>query len=270
MKLSDFDTTNVGRNMKLHSILFSSKGFERSSNEDNFCFDSKINNTQNDIFLESFSQKTDSFAVFDGMGGLSDGYNASRISAQLFSEGFSSSEKMSVAYLSNLYNMANNSLCNYMLDKKSTRIGTTVVTLSIYENKVIYSNIGDSKLYRIRDKKLTQLSKDHTEIQFLLSEGFISSDQAKTHPSKNKLTQHLGIFSNEFQIDPFIEEESTVEGDIYILATDGVTNYFENEDLLILFESLDNKIVSDKIIEIVLNNGASDNFTFIIVKLEEV
>jgi PPM family protein phosphatase len=253
--------------MNIFSILYSSKGSLRSLNEDNFCFDNRTNDVHDDIRLELFCIEGGNFAVFDGMGGLSDGYIASSISAQIFSEGFLSFKEISNFHLSNLYIKANDSLCKYMFERNSTRVGTTVVTLSINNNGIIYSNIGDSKLYRIRNQEITQLTTDHTEIQFLLSEGFITADQAKSHPSKNKLTQHLGIFPNEFQIDPYIAEDSTEEGDIFILATDGVTNYFDNGKFLSIFEFTDLKGARDKIIDIVLKGGASDNFTFIIVKV---
>jgi serine/threonine protein phosphatase PrpC len=253
--------------MNLFSVLFSSRGITRSFNEDNFYFNSRINDTQDDVYLEFSSPKGENFAVFDGMGGLSEGITASRVSAQVFSEITSNLSITTKEDIINFYHQANNELCVLMTENKMTRIGSTVVTLSINHDNVVYSNLGDSKLFRVRNHEITHLSIDHTEIQFLLTEGFITLEQAKDHPSKNKLTQHLGIFPSEFQIDPYVVIDKVQLNDIYILASDGLTNYLSANEILSLVDTLSLSEATDEMKRIVFESGASDNFTFIIVKV---
>lgn len=266
-----FSVYSEGNYMKLESILVSNTGLVRTSNEDNFVYFGKFNtDTSNDIqyLNKSCLTLSISFSIFDGMGGMNNGRKASFIAASEFLKYNFNAHLTNISICIEDYYMRTNKLiCEFIRNNVMTRMGTTVVTLHFYENKVVFSNLGDSRLYLIRGNKLIQLSQDHSETGFLFREGLITEEQSNNHPGANKLTQHLGIFPEEFIIEPFIDSKDCFVNDIYVLATDGLTSYCSKNDILDFCISSDIEEASDRMRQKVIENGAPDNFTYIIIKV---
>lgn len=93
-------------------------------------------------------------------------------------------------------------------------------------------NVGDSRVYFFRSGVLHQITRDHSKSQRLVSMGILTEEEARNHPSKHELTQHLGIFPEEMLIDPEFSDPLDVHpGDLFLLCSDGLTDMVDDGKL---------------------------------------
>ena len=105
----------------------------------------------------------------------------------------------------------------------------------------------------------------------LINQGFVSINDAKKHPARHVLTQHLGIFPDEMAIEPFCAEPiKTENGDIFLLCSDGLTDTLSDNDLLeITNDGSDLEYKANTLIESAINTGSRDNITVILVEISD-
>ncbi len=144
-------------------------------------------------------------------------------------------------------------------------MGTTVVVVLFYDNRFTVAHVGDSRLYRLRDHKLEQITRDHSLMQELIDRGFYTPEQARKSLNKNLVTRAIGIDS-KVQVD--IQEDIAMPGDIYLLCSDGVSDMLE--DHLIESAMIDNSNDLEKataeIIRLSNEHGGKDNISALLVK----
>ena len=144
-------------------------------------------------------------------------------------------------------------------------MGTTVVVTLFYDDRFTVAHVGDSRLYRLRDMELEQITRDHSLMQELIDRGFYTPEQARNSLNKNLVTRAIGIDDN-VQID--VQEDIAMTGDIYLLCSDGVTDMIE--DHLIKSTLLDNKNnleqAATEIIRLANEHGGKDNISALLVK----
>jgi len=144
-------------------------------------------------------------------------------------------------------------------------MGTTVVVTLFYDNRFTVAHVGDSRLYRLRDLELEQITRDHSLMQELIDRGFYTPEQARNSLNKNLVTRAIGIDEN-VQID--IQEDIAMVNDIYLLCSDGVTDMIEDE--LIKNAMLDNENdlenAAAEIIRLANEHGGKDNISALLVK----
>ena len=104
-------------------------------------------------------------------------------------------------------------------------MGTTVVVVLFYYNRFTVAHVGDSRLYRLRDGELEQLTRDHTLVQELIDRDYNTPEQARNSLNKNLITRAIGVES-KVQID--IQEDSAMVHDVYLLCSDGVTDMVDD------------------------------------------
>jgi serine/threonine protein phosphatase PrpC len=143
-------------------------------------------------------------------------------------------------------------------------IGSTVVGLAIADGQFRCFWAGDSRGYRIRDRQIVQLTRDHSLVQDLVDSGMLQPDEAVDHPNSNIITRAVGV-ADVLRID-------TVSGDVhrgdqFLLATDGVTRLITDEELALELSSNPPAAAARKLIETVLSRGAPDNASLIITKI---
>jgi len=144
-------------------------------------------------------------------------------------------------------------------------MGTTVVVALFYDNRFTVAHVGDSRLYRLRDGQLEQLTRDHSLMQELIDRGFYTPEQARNSLNKNLVTRAIGIDST-VQID--IQEDVAMVDDIYLLCSDGVTDMIEN-DLIkqaMIENSDDLEKAADEIIRLANEHGGKDNISALLAK----
>lgn len=242
-------------------------GKVREKNEDNFYFNDKCLGLKNHglrepITLKASTLEPNIFAVFDGMGGESGGEKASATAANTLKAFIKSKDQNNLSekeFLNSYCQYANKKICEKTLEEKYSRMGTTAAILHIREDKVFACNLGDSRIYRFRKNELLQISKDHAD--------FSSKDRPN---AKAKLTQYLGIFPHEMVIQPYIAKGVCLPGDRYLLCSDGLTDLVSEPELKeVLAGRQSPKVEVNKLVEMVLDRGAKDNVTVMIIDIQE-
>jgi protein phosphatase len=143
-------------------------------------------------------------------------------------------------------------------------MGTTLCCLLVLGKELIYAHIGDSRIYRFRNK-LERLTQDHSLREELLAQGQLTEETAGDFPRKNILTRALGISST---VEPDIHQTVIHPGDIYFLCSDGLHDALSDRQMeTILRQSHSIKEAAIELIEAAKNAGGTDNITILIVKL---
>jgi PPM family protein phosphatase len=214
--------------------------------------------------------------VADGMGGQAAGEIASKraieiiprelrknLSPHLNSEGVKSVTRRSIV-------QANEEIMAMgALDKDMKNMGTTVVLATWRKGNEIYiSGVGDSRCYMIRDRKITQLTVDHSLARALVEAKTISEAEAKDHRFKNVLWKYLG--SKEVGDGPDVAVIQIKPGDRFLLCTDGLTGPV-NDDQLLSFvqQQSDMQACAEGLGQLALDSGSRDNVSCIVIEVVE-
>lgn len=238
-------------------------GKVRKNNEDNFFFDDKCLEMENQGLRNTaeyvdFLKSGVCFAVFDGMGGESFGEVASFTAARKMqnltrslSDYFVSEKK----YLTKLVQQLNNAVVEAKKELCTNRCGSTMVGLYFSSGYVYSCNVGDSRAYRLRDGEFFQLSVDHVE--------------KRAERKKAPLTQHLGIDPEDMQLEPYIAKGKICKGDKYLLCSDGLTDMLTNFEIAEIMISCEDPVnCVEQLIKAALENGGKDNITAIVCKID--
>ena len=208
-------------------------------------------------------------AVADGMGGHAGGEVASALAIQGISRlhDFShSSPEITEKFLQEVTHI-NHAIERAVIENPDLAgMGTTLTALIATAEKIVLLHIGDTRCYRIRKNKITQLSTDHTLIQELLDQKAITENEIKTHPQRSLLTQAL---MGRDDLQPEIEVIDAKPGDRFLLCSDGLTGEIGEAELLTALVINDREIALDTLMKAVLEAGAPDNVTIIVADLVE-
>jgi protein phosphatase len=145
-------------------------------------------------------------------------------------------------------------------------MGTTLVVCLFYDNKLLVAHLGDSRLYRMRDGVLKQITRDHSLLQEQIDSGLITPEQAKHAQHKNLVTRALGI---DPTVEPEIREYETRPGDIYLLCSDGLCDMVADDDIAMTLEALgaNLKLAVQQLVQMANDNGGKDNVSVILVRV---
>lgn len=251
--------------MQIESFGISDTGVVREHNEDSF-----LDDVEDGLFI-----------VADGMGGLSKGDVASRIAVDSIENFVKQSRLEDITWPikpQDEYSMEENrllaavSLANWNIYKQFTEdpgnrgMGTTLVGLLVDEDKVILANVGDSRIYRIRDNSIEQVTDDHSLVMEEVRKGNMTLEEARNHPQKHVINRALGI-SDSIQVD--ISSSEYQSQDLYLLCSDGLSDMIRDEEILSLTESKKEEPLEElgiNLIEAAKNQGGHDNITVVLVK----
>ncbi len=215
--------------------------------------------------------------VADGMGGHKAGDLASRLALDSILEYLESGHRDPIEFdEEESYIQAECDLCmksieyaNEVVFEKASEspefqgMGTTLVLLKIVSGHAILAHVGDSRIYRIQDEEITQLTKDHSRIQELIDQEQITKEEAQKYPLKNVITRALGGAS-EVRVDTKIVPLQ--RSDVFVLCTDGLSGVLDDDEILELISSNpgDPEESCRRLIQCTLDRGAPDNVTVII------
>lgn len=207
------------------------------------------------------------WAVADGMGGHSVGDVASQKIVERLST-VSGAERLSdfVDEIDDAFIGANQEIIEYSEQSlNGAAIGSTVVAFATRGRVGICMWAGDSRLYRYRAGELTQLSRDHSQVEEMLQMGMLTPEQAIDHPDSHVITRAIGG-ENELFIDMTVFGVQV--GDTYLLCSDGLYNALDIEDLEECMAYRDGEHAVSELLQRALNNQASDNVSLIVLKGE--
>lgn len=250
--------------MKIQASVICHVGRVRSNNEDNYYLQGEIRQDVDQLNTRAQFVGTDActlFAVADGMGGEAQGEFASLTAVKSLRA--CAMEQVCVTATRSI-NRANALICREM-DRIGRRMGTTLAALYIDAGKAVACNVGDSRVYLLRDGSLTQLSTDHSQVQQMIDLGILSPEDARTHPNRHMLTQHLGIREEEMILQPaFSEELELKSGDIFLLCSDGLTDMVDDDAIQTALSSGTPEYQVQTLVEQALAAGGRDNVTVLV------
>jgi PPM family protein phosphatase len=147
-------------------------------------------------------------------------------------------------------------------------MGTTVTALLASGGRLALAHIGDSRGYLLREGQLTQITHDHTFVQSLVDEGRLTAEEARNHPQRNLITR---VLTGEREDTPDLSVREAKPGDTYLLCSDGITGVVSEETLTeVLGEDTDVAARAERLIQLALKGGASDNITCIVADVVDL
>jgi len=208
------------------------------------------------------------FVVADGMGGYVAGEVASVLAIETLKQALASDSHDSPSdTLRHAFYQANNRIYQEALERPEySGMGTTLTALWIVGNKAYVSHVGDSRVYLIREGKISSLTMDHSLVGKLVREGGLTEEQARNHPQRNLLTRALGC-SALVEVD--IADYDVLPGDTFLLCTDGLSNLVSGEEMAaVVTGEKDTKKAVQELVNRALARGGFDNITVILVSNE--
>jgi PPM family protein phosphatase len=256
--------------LKIKASAITDVGLKRDENEDSFLKEDALG----------------LYVVADGMGGHLAGEVASQVAVEMITKSIKkwlqeearedelygppdSTLTLEGNYILSSIRMANRVVYEMALENEEYHgMGTTIVILYIMPDLIIAANVGDSRIYMVRDGHMEMLSKDHTIVSEQVEMGTMTEEEAANSPLRHILTKNLGSTET---LDPDIFEIEPSNKDRFLLCSDGVTDLLSDEEILEMTQkNKDPDNLCRKLVETVLERGAPDNATAISVFLSGI
>ena len=209
----------------------------------------------------------DLFIVADGMGGEKAGDYASKSLVSYMLSSLQTTMKTPVAAVREAIEFANTSLyAESQANPNLAGMGTTVVAATIVDSVLYTFNVGDSRLYIIREteNEVQQITKDHSYVEMLVSYGVIDRESEEYKKNKAKITRAVGT-EEEILVDCF---ETELDGsEKILLCSDGLTNMVDNEIILKIIKSgASLEASARRLVEEANLNGGRNNISLVLIE----
>jgi protein phosphatase len=219
---------------------------------------------------DAFLERAPLFVVADGMGGAQGGEVASRIAIEQFADGIGADDAGDPAErLAGRAQSANAEIyARAQDDADLAGMGTTLTAAYVGEREISFAHVGDSRAYRFHDGRLERVTHDHSLVEELIRQGRLTAEEAEEHPQRSIITRALGPEPN---VDVDMITLDGVDGDVYLLCSDGLTSMLsegEVEQIAASGGTLED--VGRALIAAANKAGGRDNITVILFRLEEV
>ncbi len=203
--------------------------------------------------------------VADGMGGHRGGEVASQIVIDTALQYIEDADITGITpnKIKQLLSDANKSVWEKAYqDKELQGMGSTATLLILQGRQALIGHVGDSRAYLFRADKLKQLTKDHSYVQMLVENGYITAEEALRHPQRNIITRAIGA---ESSVDADVLTVVIEAGDVLVLCSDGLNNAVSDDQITqILLGGISN--AADSLIDAALSSGGSDNITVFVAE----
>jgi len=243
-------------------VSLTDPGKVRSHNEDNIATD----NSAGFVILA------------DGMGGYNAGEVASGIAVTMLADG------LKTALHAGLPEQDQCLLVKSEIEKTNAAIyqtaqsqpqfsgmGTTLVCALFHDNRIIVAHVGDSRLYRYRQKgtehaQFEQITRDHSLLQEQIDSGMISREDARLSSNKNLVTRALGV---DPTVNVEVQEHEALPGDVYLLCSDGLNDMVGDKEIQLTLSVLGANIelAAQQLVQMANDNGGRDNVSVILVRI---
>jgi protein phosphatase len=201
------------------------------------------------------------FAVADGMGGAQAGELASGLAAAALRD--DTNRSGGEERVDDLIQQANRRVYERQTqDSSASGMGTTITVALVEDGRVAIGHVGDSRAYLIRDRRLEQLTEDHSLVAELVRSGKLSPEEADTHPQRSVITRALGT-DPDVDVDTF--SVATRPGDLFLLCSDGLTSMLDDETILHEVERnrSDLHAAAKALVRAANKSGGDDNITVV-------
>jgi protein phosphatase len=242
-------------------------GCIRTNNEDNFGYDARYG----------------IFVLCDGMGGQAAGEVASKMAVdvvlQYFRDAAARGEWQQVGEpfagvseqgraLASAIRLANQSIHEASQQQAGRAgMGSTIVAVLIHDEGLCIANVGDSRIYLVRQGSIQQLTQDHSLVMEQVRRGYITREQAERSEMQNIILRALG---SEESVDPDVEDLVALNGDLLVMTSDGLTKYLRDEEIMETVSSSESlQSACDALIEKARQRGGDDNITCLLLKIAD-
>jgi protein phosphatase len=149
---------------------------------------------------------------------------------------------------------------------KYAGMGTTLVMAQFFDNRMMVAHVGDSRLYRLRDGVIHQLTKDHSLLQEQIDSGLLTPEQARFSQNRNLVTRAMGVDST---VRTDVAEHEVHPGDVYLLCSDGLNDMVEDSVIeeALAGLSVNLPLCASQLVQLANDNGGRDNVSVILVKI---
>ena len=240
-------------------------GCVRTNNEDNFGFDSR-----HGIFV-----------VCDGMGGQAAGEVASKMGVDILLDYFRNqppdpakqslngngrNSSSGAHNLANAIQLANKTIFEAGQQHNGRNgMGSTIVAALVQGNSLAIANVGDSRIYLVRQGTIQQLTQDHSLVMEQVRRGYITLEQARQSEMQNIILRALG---SEEVVEADIEDLVALPGDVLVMASDGLTRYVPDGDILRIVQGpLGLQQACGELVKKARECGGDDNITCLLVRI---
>ncbi len=202
----------------------------------------------------------------DGLGGNKAGEVASQLTIDTVRNVFSDMNDADILAKIKSAIMESNKIIinNSKFDSDLKGMATTAEVLFLKDDNAYWGHIGDSRIYQLKNKNLKQLTKDHSLVQKLVDEGYLTMKEAENHPNKNIIMRALGD-SEVVEVDLSKQKINSGDNIKFFICSDGVTAVLSDDELqnILLGNNLD--VISNTLTSLIEERGAPDNFSYIII-----
>ncbi|HED06666.1 MAG TPA: Stp1/IreP family PP2C-type Ser/Thr phosphatase [Ignavibacteria bacterium] len=204
--------------------------------------------------------------VCDGLGGNRGGEVASKLAVDTISSEFKNMNKLGIIErIQYSITKANESIIEHSSkDENLTGMATTAEVLFLKKDFAYWGHVGDSRIYSSKNGKLQLLSKDHSLVQRLVDEGFITLKEAENHPNKNIITRALGE-SIDIEVDLSKIKLKKKENNRFLVCTDGVSGVLNDSEIEKFINEKNLSNIADKMSRLIEDRGAPDNYSFVLL-----
>ena len=238
--------------MDIQHMVISGQG-KRDYNEDSFFADDN-----QDLYL-----------VCDGVGGSNRGDIASKKACEYFSEFLLRTNDYSESNIETALQETEKKFDSYIeAHPEAAGMATTLTLLKLFSNKAVIGHIGDSRVYHIRNGEILFRTEDHSFVNELVASGFLTPEEAKVHPKRNKITRAVQSTEYSTLIDVHVLD-NIERSDYFMLCSDGILEGVDEDFIHINFFSENNlENIKNQISEKCESNS-NDNYTAIILKISD-
>ncbi len=235
-------------------------GRVRENNEDKFEFyvpeDPRTLATKGAVYL-----------VCDGMGGAAAGQIASEVASKTFIDVYANhaSESPTLAMTQAVVAANRWVFENAKNNPQRKGMGTTLSALVLRQDEAYTVQVGDSRVYRLRDGVLEQLTHDHTWVDEAVRAGMITAEEGKTHQYRHVITRAVGT---EATVVPDVAKHDLKAGDLFLICSDGLLNHVEDDAIADVLKGFAPADACWRLVGQALQGGGSDNTTVMIVRVD--
>jgi protein phosphatase len=253
--------------MRYVAAAKSDVGRRRLGNEDSYCLAPELG----------------LFVVADGMGGHAAGEVASRLAvdtiqewmAKYLSGADAATSGMPVPscsreanFLLSSIRLANRAIYDTARDRREyAGMGTTVVSVLAVNDQVALGHVGDSRIYRVRDGGIVQLSRDHSLVQQQVDRGIIARGEEQESQYRHVITRALGIMES---VEVELAEQPVLPGDLLLLCSDGLSDLLEDEEMLSVIREHGDDLekACQALVDRANYKGGDDNVTALLIRAQ--
>lgn len=202
--------------------------------------------------------------VADGMGGHAQGQVASAMAVARLVEAYYQDGDNDISHvLERAVYLANEAVYGAGKKIEYKGMGTTLVAVVLKGKRAMIANVGDSRAYLYSQGSAQQITTDHSEVQELVAQGLLTSEQAEVYPYRNIITRAIGVFADTL---PDLFEIELSPGDAILLCSDGLSNLVDEPELADAVMNHSAMDAARKLVNLANARGGTDNVTAVVVK----